>query len=65
MARSITEQTSESSFNGVVEKHNFCGIQQKIPQKSDFALKRDLNPVPHIEAAVDIEKMFEQNLHQK
>jgi hypothetical protein len=50
---------------GVVEKHDFRGIQQKIPQKSDFAQKRDLNPELHIEAAVDIAKMFEQNLQRK
>jgi hypothetical protein len=49
----------------LAEKHNFCGIQQKIPQKSDFAQKRDLNPVPHGEAAADIAKMLEQNLQQK
>jgi hypothetical protein len=49
----------------VVEKHDFCGIQRKIPQKSDFAQKQDLNPELHIEAAVDIAKMFEQKLQQK
>jgi hypothetical protein len=49
----------------LAEKRNFCGIQQKIPQKSDFAQKRDLNPVPHGEAAADIAKMLEQNLQQK
>jgi hypothetical protein len=35
-------------FNlGVAEKHDFCGIQRKIPQNPDFAQKQDLNPVPH------------------
>jgi hypothetical protein len=29
---------------GVAEKHDFCGIQQKILQVSDFAKKRDSNP---------------------
>jgi hypothetical protein len=32
---------------GVAEKHNFCNIQQKILQISDFAKNRDLNPPPH------------------
>jgi hypothetical protein len=29
---------------GVAEKHDFCDIQQKIPQISDFDEKQDLNP---------------------
>jgi hypothetical protein len=49
------------SKNGVVQKHNFHGIQQKILQNSDFAKKRDLNPVPNGEVAADIEKMFAKN----
>jgi hypothetical protein len=32
---------------GVVEKHDFRNIQQKILQNSNFAQKQDLNPVPH------------------
>jgi hypothetical protein len=32
---------------GVVEKHDFRGIQRKIPHNSDFAQKQDLNPVPN------------------
>jgi hypothetical protein len=32
---------------GVAEKHDFRGIQRKIPQNPDFAQKQDLNPVPH------------------
>jgi hypothetical protein len=45
-------------YFGVVKKCDFCGIQQKILQNSDFAKKRDLIPVPNGEVAVDIEKMF-------
>jgi hypothetical protein len=30
--------------NGVVEKHDFCDIQQKIPQISDFAKKTGFEP---------------------
>jgi hypothetical protein len=37
----------DKNFNGVAEKHDFCSIQQKIPQNPDFAQKQDLNPVPH------------------
>jgi hypothetical protein len=40
----------------VAEKHNFRSIQQKIPQKSDFAKKWDSNPLPHGEIAADIAK---------
>jgi hypothetical protein len=29
---------------GVAEKHDFCNIQQKIPQISNFAKKPDSNP---------------------
>jgi hypothetical protein len=42
----------------VVKKHDFRGIQQKIPQNSDFAKKQDLNPVPNGEVAADIANMF-------
>jgi beta-galactosidase beta subunit len=42
----------------VVKKHSFHGIQQKIPQNSNFAKKRDLNPIPNGEVAEEIEKMF-------
>jgi hypothetical protein len=42
----------------VAEKHDFRGTQRKIPQKSDFAQKRDLNPIPHGKIAADIAKMF-------
>jgi hypothetical protein len=41
---------------GVAEKHDFRGTQRKIPQKSNFAQKQDLNPIPHWTA--DIAKMF-------
>jgi hypothetical protein len=43
---------------GVVKKHNFCSIQQKIPQISDFPKKRDLKPLLHGDNAADIAKMF-------
>jgi hypothetical protein len=46
------------SLHGVVKKHDFCSIQQKIPQISDFPKKRDSNPLPHGDNAVDIAKMF-------
>jgi hypothetical protein len=36
---------------GVVKKRDFRGIQQKIPQNSDFANNRDMNPFPHGETA--------------
>jgi hypothetical protein len=40
----------------VAKKRDFWGIQQKIPQKSYFALNQDANPVP---------SKFDQNLQQK
>jgi hypothetical protein len=46
------------SLHGVVKKHDFCSIQQKIPQISDFPKKRDSNPLPHGDNAADIAKMF-------
>jgi hypothetical protein len=49
----------------VAEKHDFRGIQRKIPQKSDFALNQDLNPVPSVNTAADNAKKFYQNLQQK
>jgi hypothetical protein len=42
----------------VVKKHDFCGIQQKIPQISNFAKKWDLNPLPHGDIADNVAKMF-------
>jgi hypothetical protein len=42
----------------VAEKHDFRGIQQKIPQISDFAKNRDSNPPSHGDTAADIAKMF-------
>jgi hypothetical protein len=50
---------------GVVEKHDFCGIQQKIPQTSDFPKKQDLNPLPHGDNAADIAKMFAKIFSRK
>jgi hypothetical protein len=50
---------------GVAEKHDFRDIQQKIPQYSDFAKKRDLNPPPHGGTAADIAKMFAKNFLRK
>jgi hypothetical protein len=44
----------------VAEKHDFRSIQRKIPQSSDFANYRDMNPLPHGEAAADLAKMFAQ-----
>jgi hypothetical protein len=53
-------------FNsGVAEKHDFRGIQRKIPQASDFAKNRDLNPPPHGDTATDIAKMFAKNFLRK
>jgi hypothetical protein len=49
----------------VAEKHDFRGIQRKIPQKSDFALNQDSNPVPSGNTAADIAKKFEQNFQRK
>jgi hypothetical protein len=49
----------------VVEKHDFRAIQRKIPQISDFAKKRDLNPLPHGDIADDIAKMFANFFLQK
>jgi hypothetical protein len=49
----------------VVEKHHFCGIQQKIPQISDFPKKQDSNPFPHEDNATDIAKMLAKNFSQK
>jgi hypothetical protein len=49
----------------VVKKHNFCGIQQKIPQISNFSKKRDSNPVSHGDIAADITKMFAKKIFAK
>jgi hypothetical protein len=49
----------------VAEKHDFCDIQQKILQISDFATKRDLNPPPHGDITADIAKMFAKKYSQK
>jgi hypothetical protein len=35
---------------------------KKILQNSDFAKKRDLNPLPHWDVVADIVKMFEKNV---
>jgi hypothetical protein len=48
----------------VVEKHNFCSIQQKNPQTSDFAKKQDSNPLPHGDVAMDIAKIFAKKIHK-
>jgi hypothetical protein len=50
---------------GVAEKHDFCSIQQKILQVSDFAKKRDSNPPPHGDTAADIAKMFAKIFSRK
>jgi hypothetical protein len=47
------------------KKHDFRGIQQKIPQISDFAKKWDSNPPPHGDIADDIAKMFAKKFSQK
>jgi hypothetical protein len=44
----------------VAEKHDFRGIQRKIPQESDLANNRDMNLFPHGETAADPAKMFAQ-----
>jgi beta-galactosidase beta subunit len=49
----------------VAEKHDFCGIQRKIPQKSDFANDRVMNPFPHGETAADHAKIFAQIFWRK
>jgi hypothetical protein len=49
----------------VAEKHDFCGMQPKIPQKSDFALNQDSNPVPSGDTAADNAKKFDQNFLRK
>jgi hypothetical protein len=51
--------------NGVAKKHDFRGIQRKIPQVSDFAKNRDSNPPPHGDTAADIAKMFTKIFLQK
>jgi hypothetical protein len=48
----------QHSFFGVVKKHDFCDIQQKILQISNFAKKRVLNPLPHGDVAASIAEMF-------
>jgi hypothetical protein len=48
----------------VVEKHDFCDIQQKIPQISNFAKKRDSNPLPHPHIAAGIAKMFAKKIRK-
>jgi hypothetical protein len=50
---------------GVAKKHDFRGIQRKIPQVSDFAKKWDSNPPPHGDTAADIAKRFAQNFSRK
>jgi hypothetical protein len=40
----------------------FAVYSEKFRKFPIFAQKHDLNPVPHVESAVDIAKMFEQNL---
>jgi hypothetical protein len=49
----------------VAEKHDFRGIQQKIPQFSNFGKNRDSNPLPHGDVADDIAKMFANFFLQK
>jgi hypothetical protein len=52
-------------LDGVAKKHDFCYIQQKIQQISDFAKKRDSNPPPHGDTAADIAKMFAKKISRK
>jgi hypothetical protein len=49
----------------VAEKHDFRGIQRKIPQVSDFAKKMGFEPPPHRDTAADIAKMFAKNFLRK
>jgi hypothetical protein len=61
-------QFSEKSlafFLGVAKKHDFRGIQRKIPQVSDFANKWDSKPPPHGGTAADIAKMFAKKFSRK
>jgi hypothetical protein len=39
---------------GVVKKHDFRGIQRKIPQNSNLAKKQDLIPVPNVATSPQI-----------
>jgi hypothetical protein len=52
--------SSGHPVSGVAEKHDFRGIQRKIPQNSNFANDRVTNPFPHGETAADLAKMFAQ-----
>jgi hypothetical protein len=54
-----------SKIIGVAEKHDFRSIQQKIPQESDFANNRDMNPFPNGETAANLAKIFAQFFLQK
>jgi hypothetical protein len=58
IGQNVTDISVRVTMEGVVEKHDFRTIQQKIPQISDFAKKRDLNPLPHGDIADNIAKMF-------
>jgi hypothetical protein len=49
---------------GVVQKHDFCDIQRKIPQISNFAKKRDSNPLHHGDIAAGIAKIFEKKIRK-
>jgi hypothetical protein len=61
----VGAKRKQESILGVAEKHNFRGIQQKIPQVSDFAKKWDSNPPPHGGTAADIAKMFAKIFSRK
>jgi hypothetical protein len=49
----------------VAEKHDFRGIQQKIPQISDLAKNWDSNTPSHGDTAADIAKMFAKKFSRK
>jgi hypothetical protein len=53
------------TLGGVAEKHDFRGIQRKIPQVSDFAKKTGFEPPPHGDTAADIAKMFAKIFSRK
>jgi hypothetical protein len=50
-------------FDGVAKKHDFRGIQRKIPQISNFDKNWDLNPPSH-DTAADITKCLQKIYHE-
>jgi hypothetical protein len=48
----------------VAEKPDFRAIKRKSSAESDFAKKRDSNPVPHGEVAADIAKTIAKKIRK-